>query len=253
MIKLSITGDLSKLEISLQRALGKRLNNAIAVALTRTAAQARQAIRHDLPDIFDRPTPFTVNSIRYTRADPVSLRAAVFISDDAAKGTSPRQYLFSEIEGGARGLKRGERALISKGLMEPDQRTVPGSGMRLNQYGNIPGSRMVQILSSVGALGEQGYQGNATAKTQRRRARAKIAVASTGTNYFIGKSRLDGGPGAVYQLVSRGVVQPVLWFVRRAPRYRARFDFHGLVAEYAERNFPREMLRAMYEAAKKAP
>jgi hypothetical protein len=245
MIKLGIKHNFHLLESTLLAMASDLAGEARDIALTRTAAAARRDVMAKLPGAFDRPTPFTVRSIRYKPAHDG--QTEVYISDDAAKGLSPRKYLGPEITGGARDVKRSERALIARGLMEPDQRLVPGRGATLDRYGNIPGPRMVTILSALGAHGEQGYQMNATARTKRRKGKLGVATRATGTPFFIGKSKRDGGPGAVYQLISRGIVRPVLWFVRREPDYKPRFDFHGLVGRSAAAHWPGEMMKAFRE------
>lgn len=41
----------------------RRLNAVMATALTRTAQDVREAVRQELPRVFDRPTPYTLNSL----------------------------------------------------------------------------------------------------------------------------------------------------------------------------------------------
>jgi hypothetical protein len=245
MIELSITTDFKGLEAKLKSIAEDMPQRAARVALTRTVAAARRDVMAEIRKVFDEPTPFTVNSIRYEMATHEQPEAKVFVSDDAAKGLSPRKYLLAEIEGGSRGLKRGEKALIAAGLMGAGQRMMPGKDMVLNQYGNIPGPRMVQLLSRLSAFGQQGYRANVSEATKRRMKRAKLAVASTRTDVFIGHAKNGGGALGVYQLLGRGHVGPVLAFANKAPVYKARFDFHGVVARSAAVTWPAEMAKAM--------
>lgn len=247
MIEIKFDG--TALERALEKALGPAARHAaMAKAATRTAAAARTEIIRRLPEIFDRPTSFTLHSVRYAPATPESRAATVYISEDANRGLSPRKYLGPEIMGGPRRHKRSERALIMRGLMEPGQFLVPAQGLRLDAHGNIPGSLMVRILSRVGGMVEAGFTGNATAKTKERLTKRRLAVQQTGTDYFVAHGR-DGRPIGIWQLVSKGHVRPVLVFADRAPDYHARFHLQDLVEKIARERFAEEMRRALLENA----
>lgn len=103
---------------AIQSKVQKNLNFAIARSLTNTARFASQKMRQQLPQIFDRPTPFTQQAIGFSPATKAKPEARVFVRGVQA------QYLMRQEQGGLR-------------------RPVPGSpinlavGQRLNQYGNI--------------------------------------------------------------------------------------------------------------------
>jgi len=245
MLELKVTTDFSALERSLLRMSKELGSKAAATAVARTAARARLDVREALPRVFNQPTPFTMSAVRY-RADASAGEATVFISPDGAKGTPPERFLAAEIAGGVRGVKRSERALMMAGMMDPDQRWVPGQGARLDPYGNVAGATLVQILSRVSAFGQHGYAANISKQKKSRYAKLKMAVRSTGTDYFIGKNK-DGRPGAVYRLAGPGDVRPVLFFVDREPHYRKRFAFVEMVHKSVTDIWPKEMRRAFYE------
>lgn len=96
----------------------KNLRFGIAKGLTDTAKFAAAAMEAQLPDVFDRPTPFTQKGIGFKPATRQTLEARVFVKDIQAK------WLMRQETGGLR-------------------TPVPGSpinlavGQRLNQYGNI--------------------------------------------------------------------------------------------------------------------
>ena len=246
LLEIEIKSGLSKLEQDLLK-ISKTLNEKAAnTALSRTVARSRLDMREAMPRIFDRPTPFTVNAIRYS-VDPAGRSAALYISEDAPKGTPPARYLRAEIMGGARRDKRSERALVIRGLLAPDQQTVPGEGAPLDQYGNLQRGLLTRVLSRLGAFGEQGYAANASAKTKKRLRRQKLAAASTGTDFFVGKNK-DGRPGAVYRVLGNHSIVPVLIFTDRRAHYRARFDFAELASKSFAATWPKEMRRAFHEA-----
>lgn len=246
MIEISFDG--TALERALAKALGPEARNAaMAKAATRVAAAARTQIMREMPAIFDRPTSFTVHSIRYAPASTLDRVARVYISDDANRGLSPRKYLGPEIIGGRRNLKRSERALQMRGLMEPGQYLVPAEGFPLDAHGNISGAAMTRILSRVRGLVEAGFAGNATAATKKRLRKKGLVTAKSGTDYFVARSRHDDRPFGIYQLVGPGHVRPVLIFANKAPDYRSRFKFTALVENIVRERFHDEMRRALLE------
>lgn len=245
MLEVSVRTDFSALEralLDMSKELGTK---AATTAVGRTAARARLDMRARLPDVFNHPTPFTVNAVRFA-VDPEARCATLYVSEDAAKGTSPAKYLAAEIQGGHRRDKRSERAMIMRGLMEPDQQMVPGAGAPLDAYGNIRRGAMAQIMSRISAFGEQGYSANVTGKTRGKLAKAKRAVRSTGTDYFVARDRA-GRPRGVFRLLGRHQITPVLIFTDRRPDYRKRFDFVGLAHKSFGDTWPKEMRRAFYE------
>lgn len=252
MIEVSIK---TNFKLALEKALlfsagPKLIREAAAVALTRTAASAAFALRKEMPDIFDRPTSFTAKSLLYRKADAASLRASVFIRDEAAKGTPPSKYLAPEILGGPRGDKRSERSLKAAGIMQAGQSLVPGRGMALDRYGNIPGPMMVLILSMLRAFNEVGFNANASTAARQKVAKGLHAMQLNNRSFFVGRTKAGGEPLAVYRLVSPGKVEPVLAFVSKRPEYAEQFPFFAEVAHFAAAAWPREMQRALYERIK---
>ena len=221
---------------------------ATARALTRVAVGARADVKARMPEIFDRPTAFTVNAVRYQMARANDLTARVYLSEDAPKGISPRNYLGPEIDGGPRRDKRSERALKSAGLMQAGQQWTPGKAMPLDSYGNVPGPVMVQMLSRLSAFGEQGFRANASAATRRKLAKQGKATARTGTDIFVARSKRGGEPIGVYQLMSKGVVKMMLAFVDKRPTYKPRFDFPGLVKRYVDQHLNDELAKSFAQS-----
>ena len=104
----------------------KQVPFATAQALTAVARMAQGAIKAELPSVFDRPTPFTINSIAVTPARKTNLTAVVFAKDIAA------QYLEPYESGGTQflGAKRAILAPVAQ---------------RTNQYGNLPRTALARL------------------------------------------------------------------------------------------------------------
>ena len=248
MISVSVKADFAKAEKLLLAAASNLQSRTIPLALTRTAAVARRDVMEAMPTIFDRPVPFTVRSIRYEPATAINMRAAVFISDHSAKGgLSPRRYLGPEISGGARSRKSSEKMLSRGGLIDPDQWVMPGAAAKLDRYGNISGSAMVQILSRIKAFGEMGYTANVTARSRGKLKAVKDKGGGSGTDMFIGREKYDHRARAVFLKTGGRTVRPLLWFANRAPSYRPRFPFQELVEKSVRKNWSAQMMRSLNE------
>jgi hypothetical protein len=229
---------------------------ATAVALTRTARLVADKLRADMPQVFDRPTPYTLNALRVRPATRESLTAYVDFRDSAGKGIAADRYLGPQVFGGGRSRKRSEVALSRSGLL-PGKYTVPGAGAELDQYGNVSRGFTVKLLSYLQAFGEQGYRANAAARTISRVAGVRTSAEGYkqigGKVYFVSKgqgSQVRGRPqhlpaGVWQKSGTHGVdVKPVLLFVD-APHYTPRLDFFGTAEEVFGEHFAPEFSTAL--------
>lgn len=223
---------------------------AVVKALTRTAKLAQLAIRDEMVRVFDRPTPYTLNSTYVrpaTKAQPVS---SVYLKDDSSKGTPATKYLAPQIEGGTRSQKRFESALQRIGVLPDGWYVIPGKAARLDAYGNWSRGQIVQILAWFQAFGEQGFRANTT--LERRKKLARGTKRKRGTQYFaVLPSRRASKwltPG-IYLQTRFGfgsALQPIAIFVSSA-RYQRRLDFYGIGEKVAQAQFPIELQRALAE------
>lgn len=211
-------------------ALGKQSRFAAAVALTGTAQDVRAAEIDEMRKVFDRPTRFTLNSLFLKPATKDNLQATVFVKDS----DRPNHYLLPEIDGGLRPQKRFEELLRQRGMLGPDERTVPGAGAKIDSFGNMSRAQIIQILSQLQAFNLAGASQNAT---NSKRSKAKRST----VGYFYarhGESRQGAGSWrngdkvqhlatGIYAKTSDGKIIPVLIFVRRAA-YRQRLRFYDV-------------------------
>jgi len=155
------------------------------------------------------------------------------------------------LAGSNRPLKRFEEILVQAGLMRKNERAVPGTGAKLDAYGNMGRGQIVQILSQLQAFNLAGSDANATNSKRSNAKRSKV-------EYFVahgGESRQGRGSwkhGDKMQHLRRGVwarhrfssgsaVKPVLLFVN-GTRYGKRFDFVGTAQRVIDSRF-----KALYE------
>jgi hypothetical protein len=202
-----------------------------ALALTQTAKGLQEYHRDLLPIIFDRPTRFTMNSLRVTPATKAIPVASVWFKDSTR---AQSHYLLPQVEGGGRPLKRFEKWLVNRGLMSAGERAVPAKGLRLDAYGNISAGTITQILSQL-AISPDAHQWE-TARS-RKRAGARRA------RYFLPK---NGLPRGVWRQMGKRL-EPVLIFVSTV-NYQSRYRFFDLSNDYANAHFPRNFVDAMARA-----
>jgi len=119
-IRISVQSDLDALTRRLNDFERKQLPFASAQALTAVAKRVQAAEKAALPQVFDRPTPFTVNSIGVKAAKKNTQEALVFVKDIAAAYLAPYEF-------------GGTHKLIGSGKtwLNPKDMAL------LNQYGNF--------------------------------------------------------------------------------------------------------------------
>ncbi len=141
------------------------------------------------------------------------IEAFIGIEWSASEGRSPAAILAPHIEGGTRKMKRSEQLLRSY--------WVPGRGVTLNQYGNISGSLLTQMLSYLGKFPEVGYMANITDRSRKRKG------GRLRTFFVVG----PGNPGlhaGVWERKPGGKVKPILIFINN-PKYGKRFRFYDVI------------------------
>lgn len=225
---------------------------ALALTLTRLVELIAKAQREEIMRIFDRPTPYTRNSIRTRPARKTKLEAVVWLKDDTFKGGSATDYLLPQIEGGQRVLKRSEKALYRVGVLPSGWYAVPGTAAQLDAFGNMSRSQLVKILSYFQAFGQQGYRANTT---ETGRAKLKRGTRSRrGVEYFLALPSIRRTrhltPG-IYEVIQSGfgraTPRPVLVFVRRAT-YRKRWDWYGIAQRVIDQETSRVWAQSWAQA-----
>lgn len=261
---ISLKHDIARIGRNAGR-IEKQLPFATALAITRTAQIVQKDEIKEMRDVFDRPTPYTLRSTYMQPATKKKLRAEVGIKDEATEAVPPVKFLTPEIRGGGRRLKTFERALRSVGALPNGYVAVPGTGAKLDAYGNISRGQIVQILSFFKTNGLAGFNFNATPDSLKRRSnRAAKKAGAQSVTYFVGRpgdGKLPLGiwqrftfAGKKNQFVSRSVgsaIKPILIFVPFAI-YQARFDFQYVGQLAVRNNFARELSKAIATAIRGA-
>jgi len=244
MIVVGVKADISAAIAKCNRLAKSQVPFATALALTRAAQKTKARLVEEMQRDFDRPTPFTLNSLRVDAATKQDLRAKVYFKDFAGSGTPAGKYLAPEIYGGPRHAKGFERALQRAGILPSNWYCIPTDGAPLDQYGNVPAGVIVRIMSQLQAFGEQGYSMNETAalraKRQRRPEGRYFAV--TPNNQPTNNLR----PG-IYERIS-GNLSMIFVFTSKQPEYRERFPFFEVGEATARAEFQVQFPQALEQA-----
>jgi len=199
--------------------LKKQVDFAMAGAINDVAYEVMREGRAEMKRVFDRPTPYTINSWRVTdKATRNSLTARVEFSDYlSSAGVGPDQKLKQQFIGGPRRRTATEFMLQNAGMLKRDRYLVPGLGAKLNKYGNISPGQLSQIRSQL-------KLGNDPASFSSDSARSRRNVARSG-NYFWSYGRASTLFRSTH--LAQGVwlrkgnaIHPIL-LSARSPKYRS--------------------------------
>jgi hypothetical protein len=208
MIGANVEFDLSEYERFITQLQRDRLPRAAVSSLNDAAFAYRKELQAEMTAKFDRPTPYTLRGFLVDKAGPASgaqLGAApfqrsgssyvarVYLNPDVNKqGLSRADTIGHQFTGADPKFTGFERALRRIGVLLPGWHVVPGTGVKLNAYGNVSQGLIVQLISYFSAFGEQGYKANATDKSRARRAKKKRingGLTINGIEYFISRGR----------------------------------------------------------------
>ncbi|QRY79648.1 hypothetical protein JVX91_00605 [Pseudomonas sp. PDNC002] len=214
---------------------------AAALALTRTAQAVEKVLVTSMRTVFDRPTPYTLNSLRVFPATKEKLVARVWMKDESVKAEPATRWLTPEIYGGDRRTKRVERQLRERGILPEGKYVVPGAGAKLDKYGNMNRGQVTKALSGIGGYTQQGYDANATDS-------ARSVKKGNYRHYFVMHGP-DRQPIGIAERTAKGKdgLAMILAFVSK-PTYRKTFDFHQIAQREAEARLRAEAEKAVAEA-----
>lgn len=207
---------------------------ASALTLTKTAQAVKKDIEGAILRNFDNPTPYTQRSVFMKAATKQNQEAIVWIKEWGDKGTPAAKFLLSQVYGGERKLKGSEKLMQERGIMKPGETWTPGMGAKVNQYGNITGGQIQQILSAVGAQRDK-YQNSTDRSKRKNKAQDSIFFAQFGSTRGVFKK----GP--------RGSLSMLLRFSGKSspPAYRVRLPINTIAAGSAERHYEKAFYSAV--------
>ena len=249
-MQLSIRTNFPEVQRALKKA-SSQVPFALSVAMNNTAEKAKAAMVKEMKRVFDRPTPFVLNSLRVKRSTKTKLVAELAYKDKNSAESS-RSMVEPHVFTGKRHHKAMEARLFRAGLMPAGYSAVPGAAAKLDGYGNMSKGQISQVLNVLGTYREAGYN-KADARTVARLAKGNAKRNVYGFVYWVNPVNSKRGghlPPGVFQRVKTpfgSSLKPVLIFVREA-RYKKLLNFFEIVNQTVNREFPGEFNRAFDKA-----
>jgi hypothetical protein len=207
-------------------------------ALNETCALIEEAIETEMKSVFDRPTPYTLDSLRTIHATKDKLEARVWIKNEADGAAPATRWLTPEVYGGDREDKRTETLLKARGILGEGQYVVPGQGAKLDRFGNMTRGTLQRIYSGLGAQFEKSSNSSESRRSLAKGNRKSFFVMRRGRK-AIGIGQRTGRP--------RAQVQIALAFVSR-PGYSKILDFDGIAQRVADDQLPIKFAQALARA-----
>jgi hypothetical protein len=234
--------------------MAHKLPSVVRNIVNDLAFEIRQAEIDSLSKTFPTANPRTKKNIFVKKATKESSAARILFDQIYRRGVD--EYMKPNVEGGMRTMKPSEKRLKFF--------YVPGAGAKLDQYGNMRGGQVTQILSRLKMFNTSGYDMNETATSRARR-----SGGSKSAEYFIIRQTKGGLKPGVYQRVqtaagfgakttrsmqagsyqkgqtvgkfssvirSRGAM-PVMVFTKGTPAYKAVWPFFKVAQEVFDRRY----------------
>jgi hypothetical protein len=254
-MQISIDQQLAEISAAMDKSV-KQAQFAMTVAINKSAVLAKDAVKREMASVFDRPTPWVLNSLRVKTATDRANPVANLAFKDKNSAESSRTMVAPHVDGGVRHYKAMEARLSSMGLMPKGWNAVPGAAASLDGYGNMSRGQISQLLNVLGTYTESGYN-KANANTVKRLAKGNAKKGVYGFAYWVNPVGSVKGrhlqPG-VYQRITTAFgssLKPILIFVKRAT-YKQRIDFYGIAQDSVAKTFPGEFRSAFDEAMRTA-
>ena len=253
-MKINISSNIPQVQEALAKA-ARQVPFAMKEALNKTAEKVRVNMRKEMASVFDRPTPWVLNSLRIKYATKTNLEAELAYKDKNSVESS-RSMLEPHVFTGRRHYKAMESRLMRIGLLPTGYNAVPGDAAKLDSNGNMSQGQISQLLNVLGSYTESGFN-KANINTKKRLAKGSIKKNTYGFVYWVnpvvGSKSRHLQPG-VYQRVATpfgSSLKPILIFVKQAA-YKKTLDFFGISKDTIDKEFPGEFDRAFNEAVRTA-
>jgi hypothetical protein len=236
---------LKTLQNRLEQLDPKNQKFAVAVALTRSAKLAQEAIRQAMVSNFDRPNPYTLNSTFVQTASKSNLQAAVKIKDLVTKGKAsgknqPNRFLNPQVYSGMRPTKGIERklagidsAMVGK-LITPVLKNLP-----LDSYGNPTRGIYNKVIAGMAPM-----KGKAPLSPKGRALKTIYVVKKTGI-YEVVRDFVRSGRGKTRKVTTKTTSFKRLFNIVNKANYKQRLDFFGIAEKTVQKNFQDELVKSI--------
>ncbi|SDJ60807.1 hypothetical protein [Pseudomonas indica] len=224
MIRIEATGLRERLDDL--KDLERQLPFVTALALTETAKLVKTRLEDEMRSVFDRPTRWTLDSLRLFPATKQKLVARVWMKNEADKASPATRWLTPQVYGGPRQDKRSEALLRAKGILPANKYLVPGRDAKLDAYGNIGRGQIQKVLSGLGAQFDKYANSTDSKRSIGNRQRFFVMYEGRGSaKQAIGIGERTGR--------GKDKVKLIMAFVGR-PGYARELDFFGIADQVVD-------------------
>jgi hypothetical protein len=220
---------------------------ATSLAINNAAKRAQADLKFEMRRVFDRPVPFTQNSIyiKYSKKD--DLYARIGLKEFDGKGNAAADYLLPQIQGGPAYATRFQKSLRQKGILAPNEYARPTQSdyLRFNQYGNVTPGQYTQILYGLRAFRDSSafaYRKNA----KKKRAPVISAIRTSEAGIYRSRSLFPG----IYleSKRARENQESALFWFGKTPNLPAKYNFRKIGSESITKNWEKEFGSALARA-----
>lgn len=253
-MQITVSTNIPEVQAALKRAAAQ-VPYALSTAINKTLEQGRSDARNEMARVFDRPTPWALNSVRVKYATKTKLEGTLAFKDKNSVENS-RTMVEPHVYAGRRHYKAFEARLTAIGLLPKGYNAVPGGGAKLDAYGNMSQGQISQLLGVLGSYTESGFN-KANLATVKRLAKGNAKKNVYGFVYWVNKvgpTQVKHIPPGVYQRVTTGFgtsLKPILIFIKQA-NYKATLPFYDTAEKSINRHFPGYFNDAFDKAIKTA-
>jgi hypothetical protein len=221
--------------------MDRQVRFAASLAINRTAQVVRDTLKTEMRTAFDRPTPWTMNSLQITPSTKQRLEAKVWFKVPP-RFFENKHYLEPQVYGGGRPFKGAERLLHMSFNLPRGWYALPGPSARLDSYGNMSRGQLVQILSALRSL----PAGIGNRPLQYGLTRGSRAPKNQPQFFVIQPYRGSHLSPGVWMRGANRTVKQVLRFVPHVS-YRKRFAFFEIAQRVMEQELAGQFDRALQE------
>lgn len=249
MYRAEISFDVDNMMKNISELQKVQLPFAASLALNTMTKDIREDLRDRMKGTFENPVPFTLNSLFVSMSNKDNLTSVVGLKEFATKGNPASKYLLPHIQGGPAYYHRFQKSLRYAGILAPNEYAIPtqSDNLQLNRYGNVRPSMYTEILYSLRA-----YRDTSSHAYMKRSGikRAKRSYTARTTGAHNASDTRNFYPGIYLNdwRAREDKESALFWFVRRPPRYQAKYPLSNIAEDFANNNFNKYFGRAFAKA-----
>lgn len=216
------------------KALAMQLPTIAVNAINRTAFLVRKAEQEAMRSVFDRPTPWILNTVWVEQATLEKPVATVGPNDYFGPVWS--RVMVPHVHGGPRLQKTVEQRMVRTGLLPAGWFILPAKGMPLDSYGNPLQGELIKILSWLQALEIGNYNPNSRRQNKTQRKGVSYVLA------YPGRSKL---PPGIYQRIGKQLLM-MLYFTNQVT-YQPRLPWFEVAQKVIDDNLEVKIRAEIYK------